>query len=80
MFAYNTNKCSYSEAGILKMKKYVGQTIEMIYLDRHNRFGQRRVRIKSVDDLIVRAYCLEQRGPRVFRVENILAMQPVKIA
>lgn len=62
------------------MKKYVGQTIEMIYLDRHNRFSQRRVRIKSVDDLIVRAYCLEQQGPRVFRQENILAIQPVKIA
>ncbi|MFD0868749.1 hypothetical protein [Paenibacillus residui] len=60
--------------------KYVGRTIEMIYLDRHNRFSKRKVKVKSVDGQIVRAYCLEQRGPRVFRVENILAVQPVKIA
>nr|WP_150959382.1 hypothetical protein [Aneurinibacillus sp. XH2] len=62
------------------MKKYVGQTIEMIYLDRKNRFTQRRVKIQAVDGQLIRAYCLEQQGPRVFRQENILAIQPVKIA
>ncbi|WP_144933248.1 hypothetical protein [Paenibacillus sp. 32O-W] len=61
----------------MDIRKYVGQTIEMIYLDRHSRFTKRRVKIKSVDGQIVRAYCLEQQGPRVFRQENILAIQSV---
>lgn len=77
VFAYNTNKCSYSEANILNMRKYVGQTIEMIYLDRNNRFTQRRVKVQAVDGQLIRAYCLMQRGPRVFRVENILAVKLV---
>lgn len=63
----------------MNMRKYVGQTIEMIYLDRKNRFTQRRVKVQSVDGQLIRAYCLVQRGPRVFRVENILAVQPVKL-
>lgn len=62
----------------MDMIRYLERTVEMIYLDRHHRFTKRRVRVHSVDGRLVRAYCLEQRGPRVFRRENIMAIQPVK--
>ncbi|MGG1598014.1 hypothetical protein [Paenibacillus naphthalenovorans] len=61
-----------------KLQKYIGRTIEIIYLGRDNRITQRRIEVRTVNAGIVKAYCFERKGPRLFRVENILAMQPVK--
>ncbi|RAV18849.1 hypothetical protein DQG23_24275 [Paenibacillus contaminans] len=62
------------------MQKYVGQVVELVYLDRRGKITQRRVEVREVAEEIVKAYCLVQRGPRIFRVANILAIQPVRKA
>ena len=58
--------------------KYVGRVVEIIYLDRSGRFSRRKIEVRAVHDGIVRAYCTASGAPRTFRVENILAVQPVR--
>lgn len=62
------------------MDKYVNQIVEMIYVDRSNRFTKRKVRIFAAGDQYVRAYCYDQKGFRTFKQENILAILPVSRA
>jgi len=62
------------------MKKYIGCTINIVYLDRHGQFSQRRIRVSAVGVEKILAYDLDRRAPRVFRVDNILAMQQVRSA
>lgn len=74
MFAYNTNKCSCLEAGM--MDKYIGRFVEIIYVDGKGRITQRKIEVLGVREGRVRALCLQSGAPRVFLVENILAMRP----
>lgn len=76
MFAYNTNKCSYLE--MVLVKKYIGQIVEIIYLDRAGRVSQRRIEVHAVKGELVRATCLKSGEPRAFRLQNILAWAPVR--
>ncbi|CAG7654895.1 WYL domain-containing protein [Paenibacillus allorhizosphaerae] len=57
-----------------ELQRYMGRTVEMIYLGRDNQITQRRVDVHSMNNGIVKAYCHERNAPRVFRVENILAV------
>lgn len=59
------------------MNKYVGRVIEIVYLDRKGMFSQRIIRVHEVRDGVVRAYCYTRKAPRVFRVDDILAVQPL---
>ena len=59
-------------------ERYVGQTIDIIYLDRHNKLSQRRIRVLSVDVQCMTAYCFIRKAPRLFTNENVLAVMPVK--
>lgn len=61
------------------IEKYLasGQLVEIIYLDRHGCISKRRLRIHSVRDGHVKAYCFSRHAYRVFTVENILAVFPV---
>jgi hypothetical protein len=74
--------CSYFfwEAILLikTLDKYIGIPIEMIYQGRDGKITQRRIEIRSIKDNLVRAYCLTHKGPRVFKLENILAAFPAK--
>lgn len=56
--------------------KFIGREVEIIYLDRKDKFTQRRIRVSSIKDGVVKAYCLEQKGPRIFVMDRILAVQP----
>ncbi len=58
--------------------KYVGQTVEIIYLGKDGKMSQRKIRVQSIKWEAVKAYCLERNAPRIFRTENILAVMPVK--
>lgn len=64
---------------INQLRKYqsTGQPIELIYLDRNGKTSQRMVRILKISGDRVKAYCLTKRGPRLFVIESILAVQPV---
>lgn len=62
------------------LQKYIGLTVEIIYLGRDNRITQRRIEVLSIQGGIVRAYCLERRAPRTFQINSILALRPVRRA
>jgi predicted DNA-binding transcriptional regulator YafY len=63
---------------IITLNKYIEVPIEIIYQGRDGKITQRQIEIRSIKDNLVRAYCLTQKGPRVFRLENILAAVPAK--
>ncbi|MFH5185699.1 hypothetical protein ACHHV8_25335 [Paenibacillus sp. TAB 01] len=58
------------------MQKYIGKTIEIIYLGSDGRITQRQIEVNSVSNGIIRARCLQRNAPRIFKLENILAAQP----
>lgn len=59
------------------LRKYIGRIVEIIYVGKDNEITQRRIEVRSIDGSSVRAYCLQRKAPRVFRIENILAVQLV---
>ncbi|CAG7652443.1 hypothetical protein PAESOLCIP111_06538 [Paenibacillus solanacearum] len=61
----------------MKFERYVGSTVEIIYMDRNKRISQRRITVVSVQDGRLRAHCLAQQAPRLFRIDSILAVHAV---
>jgi predicted DNA-binding transcriptional regulator YafY len=59
------------------MNKYIGRVVEIIYLDRSGKITQRKIEVRAIQGRVVRAYCLQQRAPRVFVIDRILAIAPV---
>ncbi|KEQ22893.1 hypothetical protein ET33_21370 [Paenibacillus tyrfis] len=59
------------------MLKYVGKTVEIIYCGNGGSITQRRIEVQAVENHIVKAFCYQRRALRVFRIENVLAVQPV---
>ncbi|MEX2462136.1 MAG: hypothetical protein WD469_12725 [Paenibacillaceae bacterium] len=59
------------------LEKYAGQIVEIIYVDKHNQITQRLIEVRSVQGDMVKAYCLKQKAPRVFRQASILAVWPI---
>lgn len=60
------------------MKMSIGQTIEIIYLDKAGKITQRKIEVHGIRDGRIRATCLTTGVPRIFLVENILAWKLVK--
>lgn len=60
------------------LSKYTGKVVEIIYMDRAGAITQRRIEIHAVRGNLVRAVCLKSGLPRAFRVDRILAVQPVR--
>lgn len=58
------------------MKMSIGQTIEIIYLDKLGEITQRRIEILDIRNGRIRATCLTVCRPRVFLLSNILAWHP----
>jgi len=61
-----------------RYEKYIGKDIEIIYLDRHERITKRFIEVRGVKEGMIKAYCLEAKGPRIFRIENIMAVGAVR--
>ena len=59
------------------MDKYIGKIVEIIYLDRNQKITQRQIRVNEISDGIVKAYCMFSKSARTFKLENVLAMNPV---
>ncbi|MBN6188757.1 hypothetical protein JQN58_18050 [Aneurinibacillus sp. BA2021] len=57
---------------------HLGKTVEIIYMDQNGELSQRKIRLLSVKEGRIRAYCFARRATRYFRVENVLAMRPLK--
>jgi predicted DNA-binding transcriptional regulator YafY len=60
------------------MKKYIGQKVEIIYMDKMGKITQRRIEVHHVKNGLVRATCLNTMAPRAFRIDSILACHPIK--
>jgi predicted DNA-binding transcriptional regulator YafY len=61
----------------LKLEKYIGRILRIVYVDKRGQITQRNIEVKAVVDGHIRAHCLKSKGPRVFAIENILAFEPV---
>ena len=64
--------------GVVAMQKWVGRRVEIIYQGADGRLSQRTIRVLSVQNGVVRAYCLTTGAPRTFRIDSILACVPVR--
>ncbi|MBS5913153.1 hypothetical protein ABEO75_29200 [Paenibacillus macerans] len=60
------------------VKKYIGGTVEIIYMDRSGKITQRKIEVHDVREDLVRATCLASGEPRAFRLDRILACVPVE--
>jgi hypothetical protein len=60
------------------IEKYVGRTVEIIYLDRKGILTQRKIEVQAIKGSRFKAFCLDQRAPRIFLIENILAVMPAR--
>ncbi len=61
------------------MKMSVGQTIEMIYLDKTEKITQRKIEIIGIREGRIRATCLTTGSPRVFLIASVLSWRPVAV-
>ncbi|MBY9080966.1 hypothetical protein KIH86_02890 [Paenibacillus sp. HN-1] len=59
------------------MHMRVGQTLEIVYIDKAGKITQRKIEVKGIRDGRIRATCLSTGAPRVFLASNILAWKPV---
>lgn len=60
------------------LTKYIGEIVEIVYMDRSNQLTQRRIEIKHIRKGLVYADCMRTGSPRTFREDQILAWQPAK--
>jgi predicted DNA-binding transcriptional regulator YafY len=59
------------------MEKYIGQIVVIIYQDAKDQITKRTIRVRRIVDGKVLAYDFDKRAPRPFRIDRILALQPV---
>ncbi|WP_248926428.1 hypothetical protein [Paenibacillus hamazuiensis] len=64
----------------LKLGKYVGHTVDIVYIDGRGRITKRAVQVRAVQGGVMKAFCLHRRAPRRFRTDHILAAMPVRPA
>ncbi len=61
----------------MSIDKYVGCSVIIIYQDGRQQVSQRKIHIKSVKNGTVFAFDALKGMPRRFRLDRILAIQPV---
>ncbi|AOZ94919.1 hypothetical protein [Paenibacillus crassostreae] len=60
--------------------KYIGQIVEIIYMDRNGKITQRCIEVNSIRNGLIKATCLKSGSARTFRLDNVLAWQLSKTA
>lgn len=53
-------------------------SVEIIYQGKNNQFTKRTILVKAINDTYIKAYCHSRRQVRIFRIEMILAVSPVR--
>lgn len=61
-----------------RMKKYLGQQVVIVYMDTKGKFTKRTISLRSVSQTHIRAVCNECNAPRQFRLDGIMAMEPIR--
>lgn len=57
------------------LRKFIGVTADIIYIDRSGSFTQRTIRLHSVEGDLVRAFCYRRGAVRCFKASNLLAIR-----
>ncbi|MDF1507488.1 hypothetical protein PZE06_04730 [Robertmurraya sp. DFI.2.37] len=52
--------------------------VEMIYISSSNQITQRKIIVKEINGSTIRAYCFMRRQARLFKIEQILSLMPVR--
>jgi predicted DNA-binding transcriptional regulator YafY len=63
---------------LLKYSFLNSAPIEIIYQGKNNQFTKRAIVVKAINDSYIKAYCLIKRQPRIFKIDSILAVAPIK--
>lgn len=64
--------------GLLNRTAGTSEKLEMIYLSNNNQMSQRVIRVISVSGSIVKAYCYTKKQYRIFKLDNILSIGPMR--
>ncbi|MCQ4086071.1 hypothetical protein [Saccharibacillus sp. JS10] len=56
--------------------KYVGEVVEIVYMDKEGRLTQRRIEVHGIRGDRVYSTCLRSGERRTFRQDRILACRP----
>lgn len=81
LFVYNNkNKRSEGEVmnHLLKRAQADQTPIEIIYINGQNQLSQRVIKVLSVNDASIKAYCYTKRQFRIFKRANILSVGQVR--
>ncbi|MFK7695307.1 hypothetical protein [Paenibacillus sp. HJGM_3] len=62
---------------MLSFDRYIGYTVELIYMDGLERITQRMVVVQKVRGDVLDVYCLQRRQPRRLRLDRILSVRKV---
>ncbi|WP_143186142.1 MULTISPECIES: hypothetical protein [Paenibacillus] len=62
------------------IEKLIGEVVEIIYEDKAGKITQRRIKVHGHKAGLLRTTCFTTGGPRVFRVERILAWRRDKVS
>jgi len=52
--------------------------VEIIYIDKENKFSKRRILVKAINEKFIRAYCLTRKQARIFKINTILAVDVIR--
>jgi predicted DNA-binding transcriptional regulator YafY len=61
----------------MPIEKFVGRNVNIIYQDAKGKITQRTIRVNRIVDGKVFAYDFDKQAPRPFKLDRILAMNPV---
>jgi hypothetical protein len=60
------------------MKRYIGKVVQLIYIDRNNRVSIRDVKVLTVKEGRLKAYCFTARAPRIFDINRVVDAEEVR--
>lgn len=52
--------------------------VTIIYLSKDNSLSKRVILVKAKNDSYIRAFCYTKRQVRIFKIDSILAVEPIK--
>ncbi|MGM8365856.1 WYL domain-containing protein [Virgibacillus sp. W0181] len=63
---------------VIKRAVQSKEKIDMIYLSNDNQVSRRVIRVLTVADYYVKAYCYSKRKVRTFKLDNILSIASIR--
>lgn len=63
---------------LVKSMKY-NESLDMIYIANDGQISKRRIRVLQVGEVSFRAYCFLRKSNRTFKIDNVLALIPIKV-